>query len=132
MGPGEFHEVQQNQVQGLATALRQPPLSIQAGEERIEHCPAEKDLRGMVDGKLDMSQQCALTAQKASRTLGCIKRSMASKLKEVILPLYSTGEASPGVLHPRVERSVPERHGPVGARPEKGRKRDSWNGIPLL
>ena len=43
----------------------------------------------LVDGKLDMSQQCALTAQKANHTLGCIQKSTASRLREVSLPFYS-------------------------------------------
>ena len=42
-----------------------------------------------VDGKLDISQRCALTAPKASRILGCIQSSTASRAREVIPPLYS-------------------------------------------
>ena len=54
----------------------------------------------MVDGKLDMRQICALTVRRANHILGCIKRSVASRSREVILPLYSV------LVRPHVEFCV--------------------------
>jgi len=54
----------------------------------------------LVDEKLDMTQQCALAAQKANRTLDCIPSSMASGAREGILPLWSA------LLRPHLQSCV--------------------------
>ena len=50
----------------------------------------------LIDEKLNMTRQCAL----AVRALGCIKRSVTSRSREVILPLYSA------VMRPHLEYCI--------------------------
>ena len=46
----------------------------------------EKDLRVLMDNRVTANQQCALAAKKGNYILGCIKKSMASRLRDVTPP----------------------------------------------
>jgi len=59
------------------------------GEEFLESSPAAKDIGVPVDEILKMNQQCVRAAQMANGILGSIRRGVASREREVIVPCYS-------------------------------------------
>ena len=59
----------------------------------LKSSSAEEDLGLLVDIKLHISQQCALTIKKVSDILGCISQSITSRSRKVILPpLFNIAE----------------------------------------
>jgi len=66
-----------------------PMHQYRLGVDLLESSSAERDLGVLVDDRLTMRQQCALAAKKANGILGCIRRSVAGRLREVLLPLYT-------------------------------------------
>ncbi|KAJ7414504.1 hypothetical protein WISP_83990 [Willisornis vidua] len=90
------------------------------GADRLESSLVEKDMEFLVNNKLSMSHQPALVNKKAKGILGCMRTNMASRLREVILSLYSPLVRTHGVLCPVLGSSVPDRHGAPGMDPTKG------------
>ncbi|GAB0176123.1 hypothetical protein GRJ2_000077500 [Grus japonensis] len=89
MGRGQQYEVQQGSVLGPALGSQQPHATLQAWGEWPESGLAEKDLGVLVNSWLKMSQQCAQVAKKSNSILACIRTSVATRTREVIVPLYS-------------------------------------------
>ncbi len=66
----------------------------------------------LVDGKLDMNQQCALASQKGNGIPELHQKKCSQQVEGGDpAPLFCVGETSSGVLLPDVESSVQERNG---------------------
>ena len=71
----------------LHLARNNPMHQYRLGDDLLDGSCVERNLGVLVDNELTMSQQCALVAKKANGILGCIKKSVASRSREVLLPL---------------------------------------------
>jgi len=80
-----------NKVQCRVLQLERsnPMHQYRLGPDLLESSSAERELVLLVDDRLTLSHQCALVAKKANSILGCMKKSVTSRSREVLLPVYS-------------------------------------------
>jgi len=95
------------------------------GADLLESSSVERDLGVLVDDKLFMSQQCALAVKKANSIVGCIKKSVASRTREVLLPLYSA------LVMPHLEYSV-QFWAPQFTKNEELLERVQWRAMRMM
>jgi len=77
-----------------------PMHQYRLGVDLLQSSSVKRDLGVLMDHRLTVSQQCDLVAKKNDGILGCIKRSVASRSREILLPLYSA------LVRPHLEYSI--------------------------
>ena len=66
---------------------RNPVHQYTRGADWLQSSSAERSLRFLIDSTLNMSVQCVV--KKANSLLGCIRKSITRRLREVNIPLCS-------------------------------------------
>lgn len=77
-------QVQQKEMQNPAHGEAYLQAPVHTGANQVESVFAEKNLRGVVDSKLNICPQRA-TAVKANSLLGYIRKNVASSWGQVVL-----------------------------------------------
>jgi len=106
---------------GRNNAMHQYRLEM----DLLERSSVKGNLGVLVDDRLTTSQQCALAAKKANGILGCIKKSGASRSREVLLPLYSA------LVRPHLEYCV-QFWAPQFKRDEELLERVQWRATRMI
>lgn len=86
-----------------------PKYQYRLGTDLLEISVGERDLGLLVNSRMTMNQHCALVAKKAYGILGCIRRGVVSRSREVLLPLYTA------LVRPYIWNFVPS-SGPLSSR----------------
>lgn len=94
----------------LQMGIARPTHQYMLGTKLLESSVAEKALMVLVNTKLNVSQQMCPCDKIGEHVLHCNRRSAGSRLKEVILALFSA-LVRPGLLCPVLGYSVQERRG---------------------
>ena len=87
--PAKLMQLSKAKCKILYVGRGNPKQRYRMGSEWLEGSFEDKDLGMSVDERFNMSCQCTLATQKANCILDCIRRSVTSRSREVILPWCS-------------------------------------------